>query len=85
MLDMTWTDKEVIDKILKFFSDIPMPAHTITKLRAILQGENEPTVTFNQKYRTILECVERKPALFSPYVRQFLGTYNGRVNTPPRT
>ena len=27
----TWTDKEVIEEILKYFSDIPTPAHAITK------------------------------------------------------
>ena len=35
----TWTDEEVIEEILKYFSDIPTPAHAITKLRALIQGE----------------------------------------------
>ena len=59
-LDVAWTDEEVIDEILKFFSDVPTPAHAIMKLRALVQGENEPIVTFNQKYRTLLERVEGK-------------------------
>ena len=57
----TWTDEEVIEEILKYFSDIPTPAHAITKLRALIQGEEEAIVTYNQKYRTLVERVERKP------------------------
>ena len=55
-----WTDEEVIEEILKYFSDIPTPAHTITKLRALVQGEDETIVTYNQKYRTLVERVEKK-------------------------
>ena len=57
----TWMDKEVIEEILKYFSDIPTPAHAITKLRALIQGEEEAIVTYNQNYRTLVERVERKP------------------------
>ena len=60
-LDASWKEEEVIDEILKYFSDVPTPAHAITKLRALVQGENEPIVTFNQKYRVLLERVERRP------------------------
>ena len=56
----TWTDEEVIEEILKYFSDIPTPAHAITKLRALIQGEEETIITYNQKYRTLVERVERK-------------------------
>ena len=76
-LDSTWTDEEVIDEILKFFSDTPTPAHAITKLRALIQGENEPIVTFNQKYRTLLERVEKRPVdKIDSYVEleQYLGS-----------
>ena len=45
----TWMDEEVIEEILKYFSDIPTPAHAITKLRALIQGEEEAIVTYNQK------------------------------------
>ena len=41
----TWTDEEVIEEILKYFSDIPTSAHAITKLRALMQGEEEAIVT----------------------------------------
>ena len=57
---MPWTDEEVIEEVLKYFSDIPTPAHAITKLRALIQGEEEAIVTHNQKYRTLVERVERK-------------------------
>ena len=49
-LDQTWKEEEMIDEILKYFLDVPTPAHAITKLQALIQGENEPIVTFNQKY-----------------------------------
>ena len=48
----TWTDEEVIEEILKYFSDITTPAHAIMKLRALIQGEEEAIVTYNQKYRS---------------------------------
>ena len=73
----TWTDKEVIEEILKYFSDIPTPAHAITKLRALIQGEEEAFVTYNQKYRTLIERVERKPVeKIDSYVKleQYLGS-----------
>ena len=56
----TWMDEEVIEEILKYFSDIRTLAHAITKLRALIQGEEEVIVTYNQKYRTLVERVERK-------------------------
>ena len=55
-----WMDEEVIEEILKYFSDIPTLAHAITKLRALIQGEDEAIVTYNQKYRTLVERVEKK-------------------------
>ena len=73
----TWTDEEVIEEILKYFSDIPTPAHAITKLRALMQGEEEAMVTYNQKYRTLVERVERKPLeKIDSYVKleQYLGS-----------
>ena len=76
-LDQTWKDEEIIDEILKYFSDVPTPAHAITKLRALVQGENEPIVTFNQKYRVLLERVERRPVeKIDSYVEleQYLGS-----------
>ena len=73
----TLTDEEVIEEILKYFSDIPTPAHAITKLRALIQGEEEAIVTYNQKYRMLVETVERKPVeKIDSYVEleQYLGS-----------
>ena len=73
----TWTDEEVIEEILKYFSDIPTPAHAITKLRALMQGEEEAIVTYNQKYRTLVERVEGKPGeKIDSYIEleQYLGS-----------
>ena len=64
-------------------SDIPTPAHTITKLRMLIQGEEEPIVTYNQKYRTLVERVEGKPVdkIYS-YIE--LEQYLGSVILPIR-
>ena len=78
-----WTDKDVVDKILKYFSDIPTPAHAITKLRTLIQGEEEVIVTYNQKYRTLVERVEGKPVeKIDSYVE--LEQYLGSVILPIR-
>ena len=79
----TWTDEEVIEEILKYFSDITTPAHAITKLRALIQGEEEPIVTYNQKYRTLVERVEGRPVeKIDSYVE--LEQYLGSVILPIR-
>ena len=73
----TWTDEELIEEILKYFSDIPTPAHAITKLRALIQGEEEAIVTYNQKHRTLVQRVEGKPVeKIDSYVEfeQYLGS-----------
>ena len=77
MMGDTWTDEDVIEEVLKYFSDIPTPAHAITKLRALIQGEEEAIVTYNQRYRTLVERVERKPVdKIDSYVEleQYLGS-----------
>ena len=79
----TWTDEEVIDEILKYFSDIPTPAHAITKLRVLMQGEEEAIVTYNQKYRTLVERVEGKPVeKIDSYIK--LEQYLGNIILPIR-
>ena len=73
----TWTDEDVVDEILKYFSDIPTPAHAITKLRTLIQGEEEAIVTYNQKYKTLVERVEGKAVeKIDSYVEleQYLGS-----------
>ena len=79
----TWTDEDIIDEILEYFSDIPTPAHAITKLRTLIQGEEEAIVTYNQKYRTLVERVEGKPVeKIDCYVE--LEQYLGSVILPIR-
>ena len=78
-----WTDENVVDEILKYFSDIPTPAHAITKLRTLIQGEEEAIVMYNQKYRTLVERVEGKPVeKIDSYVE--LEQYLGSVILPIR-
>ena len=83
MMGDTWTDKDIIDEILKYFSDIPTPAHAITKLRTLIQGEEEAIVMYNQKYRMLVERVEGKPVeKIDSYVE--LEQYLGSVILPIR-
>ena len=78
-----WTDEDVIDEVLKYFSDIQTPAHAITKLRMLIQGEEEAIVTYNQKYRTLVERVEGKPVeKIDSYIE--LEQYLGSVILPIR-
>ena len=53
------SDDEVMNRILGFFSDIPTPYHTMDKIKSIKQND-KPMPQFNQKYRTCIECLERK-------------------------
>ena len=67
----------VLKGTVQYFSDIPTLAHAITKLRALIQGEEEAIVTYNQKYRTLVERVEKKPVeKIDSYVEleQYLGS-----------
>ena len=83
MMGDTWTDEDIIEEILKYFSDIPTPAHVITKLRMLIQGEEEAIVMYNQKYRTLVERVEGKPVeKIDSYIE--LEQYLGSVVLPIR-
>ena len=42
------TNKELTEKILQFFSDVPTTSHALNKLRLIRQGAEEPIVNYNQ-------------------------------------
>ena len=82
-MEDTWMDEDIIDEILKYFLDISTPAHAITKLRTLIQGEEEAIVTYNQKYRTLVERVEGKPVeKIDSYVE--LEQYLGSVILPIR-
>ena len=52
------TNKELTEKILQFFSDVPMTSHALNKLRLIRQGVEEPIVNYNQRYQNLVERVE---------------------------
>ena len=52
------TNIELTEKILHFFSDVPMTSHALNKLRLIRQGAEEPIVNYNQCYQNLVERVE---------------------------
>ena len=52
------TNSELTEKILQFFSDMPMTSHALNKLRLIRQGAEEPIVNYNQCYQNLVERVE---------------------------
>ena len=52
------TNNELTEKILQFFSDVPMTSHALNKLRLIRQGTEEPIVNYNQHYQNLVERVE---------------------------
>ena len=51
------TNKELTEKILQFFSDVPTTSHALNKLR-LIQGAEEPIVNYNQCYQNLVERVE---------------------------
>ena len=52
------SNNELTEKILQFFSDVPMTSHALNKLRLIRQGAEEPIVNYNQCYQNLVERVE---------------------------
>ena len=52
------TNKDLIEKILQFFSDVPTTSHALNKLQLIRQGLDEPIVNYNQCYQNLVERVE---------------------------
>ena len=52
------TNKELTEKNLQFFSDIPTTSHVLNKLRLIQQEADEPIVNYNQQYQNLVERVE---------------------------
>ena len=52
------TYKELTEKILQFFSDVPTTSHALNKLRLIRQGAEEPIVNYNQRYQKLVKRVE---------------------------
>ena len=60
-LDMTMSEKEMEEKILQHFSDIPTTTQAIDKLKSLHQGENESILAYNQRYKVLAERVEGRP------------------------
>ena len=52
------TNNELTEKILQFFSDVPMTSHALNKLQLIQQGAEELIVNYNQCYQNLVERVE---------------------------
>ena len=52
------TNKELTEKVLQFFLDVPTISHALNKLRLIRQGSDEPIVNYNQCYQNLVERVE---------------------------
>ena len=82
------TDIELIEKILRFFSDVPTTAHALEKLRQIQQGVDEPIVSYNQRYQNLVERVEGKPLAditSTAAMEMYLGSINIHIRKAIRT
>ena len=57
-LNTQMMNKDLMEKILQFFSDVPTISHALNKLRLIKQGSDEPIMNYNQHYQNLVERVE---------------------------
>ena len=76
-LNTNITENDLVEKILKMFSDIPTMTQAINKLKALQQGEGESILAYNQWYRTLVEHVEGRliEEIISPVsMEMYLGT-----------
>ena len=60
-LNQRMGDQELSESIMQFFSNVPTVAHAVEELKKLQQGETEPIVSYNQKYRMLVERVEARP------------------------
>ena len=60
-LNNNMSDEELMEKVLCFFSDVPTSSHALDKLKLIQQGVDEPIISYNQRYKNLLERVEGRP------------------------
>ena len=82
------TEAELIEKILRFFSDVPTTAHALEKLKQIQQGIDEPIVSYNQRYKNLVERVEGKPLeeiTSIAAMEMYLGSINIHIRKAIRT
>ena len=61
LLDAMLSEKEMEEKILQHFSDIPTMTQAIEKLKSLRQEENESILAYNQRYKILAERVEGRP------------------------
>ena len=54
-------DDELMERVLRFFSDVPTSSHALDKLKQIQQAVDEPIISYNQRYKNLLERVEGRP------------------------
>ena len=54
-------DQELSESIMQFFSSVPTVAHAVEELKRLQQAETEPIMSYNQKYKTLVERVEACP------------------------
>ena len=57
-LNQNIINNELTEKIVQFFSDVPMTSHALNKLRLKRQGAEEPIENYNQCYQNLVERVE---------------------------
>ena len=57
-LEPTLSEREMEEKILQHFSDIPTTTQAIEKLKSLRQGESESILAYNQRYKVLAERVE---------------------------
>ena len=55
------SEKEMEERILQHFSDIPTTTQAIEKLKSLRQGETESILAYNQRYKVLAEQVEGGP------------------------
>ena len=60
-LNNNLSDEELMEKVLRFFSDVPTASHALDKLKQIEQAVDEPIINYNQRYKNLLERVEGRP------------------------
>ena len=57
-LNVQMMNKDLTEKILQFFSDVPTTSHALNKLWQIQQSLDEPIVNYNHRYKNLVERVE---------------------------
>ena len=78
-LNNNLSDEELMEKVLHFFSDVPTSSHALDKLKQIEQAVDEPIISYNQRYKNLLERVEGRPLgeiMSAAAMEMYLGNIN---------